>query len=216
MAENVELKISMGARVETLRRALEKVVNQIEKYCAGESGMIADSVFQDVHEIAYDALAETSREGASAPISEELLRKAWEMGFWLAIDYGDNYGHFQGEQKERMWEDALTELFMPPADSTCAGCAEKETLLKDIRRCLGGSTEVSILRRINNALAKKKCHLHKSFVSVCADCGAEPCQSSKTINGRYTQCQRTRGHDGPHESWAGPWTYENDAPGEEG
>lgn len=30
-------------------------------------------------------------------------RAAWEAGFKLAVSYGDNWIHFDGEQKERQW-----------------------------------------------------------------------------------------------------------------
>jgi hypothetical protein len=38
------------------------------------------------------------------------LRAAWEMGFALCRQYGDNHAHFDGEQKERQWKKALAAL----------------------------------------------------------------------------------------------------------
>lgn len=35
----------------------------------------------------------------------DALRFAWESGFRLARAYGDNHAHFQGEQKERQWQE---------------------------------------------------------------------------------------------------------------
>lgn len=36
---------------------------------------------------------------------ERILSKAaWISGFNLCRSYGDNWGHFQGEQLERMWQ----------------------------------------------------------------------------------------------------------------
>lgn len=35
---------------------------------------------------------------------ETALRAAWEAGFKLAVSYGDNWIHFDGDQKERKWK----------------------------------------------------------------------------------------------------------------
>jgi hypothetical protein len=41
---------------------------------------------------------------ARATAAETRIREAWEAGFKLAVSYGDNWIHFDGEQKERQWE----------------------------------------------------------------------------------------------------------------
>jgi len=38
------------------------------------------------------------------------LRLAWEAGFQLCRGYADNHQHFQGEQKERQWQEFLKTL----------------------------------------------------------------------------------------------------------
>ena len=48
-------------------------------------------------------IAELERENARLSAA---LRDAWVMGFKLAVEYGDNYAHFDGEQKERQWAKA--------------------------------------------------------------------------------------------------------------
>lgn len=53
---------------------------------------------RDVMEDAAAALARRIAEG------ERLKRHAWEAGFNLAVSYGDNWIHFDGEQKERQWK----------------------------------------------------------------------------------------------------------------
>lgn len=32
-----------------------------------------------------------------------IARKAWEAGFILCRNYGDNHAHWEGSQKERLW-----------------------------------------------------------------------------------------------------------------
>ena len=32
-----------------------------------------------------------------------IARQAWEAGFILCRNYGDNHAHFEGAQKERLW-----------------------------------------------------------------------------------------------------------------
>lgn len=45
------------------------------------------------------------------------VRKAWELGFALAVSYGDNHFHFAGEEKERHWQRLLNALaaMSPPS-----------------------------------------------------------------------------------------------------
>ena len=35
---------------------------------------------------------------------EAMVRNAWEAGFSLAVNYGDNHIHCQGDQRERQWK----------------------------------------------------------------------------------------------------------------
>lgn len=37
-------------------------------------------------------------------LAEPYLRVAWEAGFKLCRDYGNNWMHFDDEQKERQWQ----------------------------------------------------------------------------------------------------------------
>jgi hypothetical protein len=67
-------------------------------------------------------------EAARAPREplEPQLRAAWEAGFKLCLGYGDNAGHFHGEQKERQWQAfmaaARSALPPPQADEACPEC----------------------------------------------------------------------------------------------
>jgi hypothetical protein len=57
---------------------------------------------------------------------EAKARAAWEAGFSLAINYGDNYVHCQGEQRERQWKAHW--------DSACSLTQPKEGLEADNER----------------------------------------------------------------------------------
>lgn len=46
----------------------------------------------------------------TAYVTLEQLRIAWEAGFKIAVRYNDNYVHFDGEQKEREWQEFLKTL----------------------------------------------------------------------------------------------------------
>jgi hypothetical protein len=56
------------------------------------------------------------------------IRHAWEAGFRLCRAYGDNHAHFDGEQKERHWQQYLHErsvLRKPHALPTGAATGEQ-------------------------------------------------------------------------------------------
>jgi hypothetical protein len=58
--------------------------------------------------------------------TEKELRKAWEAGFKLAVDYADNHIHCVGEQADRQWNAYFAELSKQPDHATryghCSGC----------------------------------------------------------------------------------------------
>lgn len=54
---------------------------------------------------------------SAAPVNSPTPRQAWEAGFTLAVGYGDNHVHFQGEQKERQWQRLLKEYAALPASA---------------------------------------------------------------------------------------------------
>jgi hypothetical protein len=52
--------------------------------------------------------------GLVHPVSvEDRLRHAWETGFRLAVAYGDNHAHWDGEQRERQWRYFLDAYPLP-------------------------------------------------------------------------------------------------------
>lgn len=64
------------------------------------------------------------RHAASAPPRalyvvplEERLRHAWECGFRLAVAYGDNHHHWDGEQRERRWRDFVAAYPLPAPEA---------------------------------------------------------------------------------------------------
>ncbi len=101
----------LGAEVGRLRGALEAVAESAtERDCVDGQGQ------EECIDIASRAL-KMSAAGASygvkpiedhsiglyRPKLEARLRHAWDTGFRLAVAYGDNHAHLDGEQRERQW-----------------------------------------------------------------------------------------------------------------
>lgn len=59
------------------------------------------------------ALQESYGQSGGAEQMEERLRHAWETGFRLAVAYGDNHAHWDGEQRERQWRYFLDAYPLP-------------------------------------------------------------------------------------------------------
>jgi hypothetical protein len=65
------------------------------------SGPVADLLREAAASVATGA--GTKGETGACMTSLSDLKAAWESGFKLAVGYGDNHAHFDGEQKERQW-----------------------------------------------------------------------------------------------------------------
>jgi hypothetical protein len=74
---------------------------------------MSERTMKEQTELSLGSAAGKSGDG-SAPV--DAIRLAWEAGFKLAVGYGDNWPHFDGEQKERQW---LEFLASAPKPSPC-------------------------------------------------------------------------------------------------
>jgi hypothetical protein len=97
-----------GTLPERLRKVLDDALADMysvcQDRCSGGCGCEADAVeLTATIAAAIDALEGAAQERAR-------LREAWEAGFRLAVEYGDNWIHFDGEQKERQWALAVQEM----------------------------------------------------------------------------------------------------------
>jgi len=99
---------TLRARVQQLEQALPSVVEWIEAWRDDDEagGDKALELLCNIEDELRAALVEATP-SCRVPL-EERLRHAWETGFRLAVAYGDNYAHWDGEQRERQWQDFLS------------------------------------------------------------------------------------------------------------